>query len=195
MLATARRTALVGSVVAGTLMASAASATAATEEPTTLHVEGTQIQVSENLYDSLGGLLGDFWILTFDPLYESDSFVVGTGSERFVGCVDVDLDGACGGSEPSGELLFDYVYWATFDPSTGALIEGNCTHPITGGSDDFQGARGLVTMHDVVVDGEVETTYEGTVVLNAVPTDAPAARGAAAHAFAADVPAGSRGPC
>ena len=83
MLATARRTALVGSVVAGSLMASAASATAATEEPTTLHVEGTQIQVSENLYDSLGGLLGDFWILTFDPLYESDSFVVGTGSERW----------------------------------------------------------------------------------------------------------------
>src|SRR3712207_4971665 len=108
MHATARRTALVGSVVAGTLMASAASATAAAEEPTTLHVEGTQIQVSENLYDSLGGLLGDFWILTFDPLYESDSFVVGTGTERFVGCVDVDLDGTCAEDEPSGELRFDF---------------------------------------------------------------------------------------
>lgn len=195
MLATARRTALVGSVVAGTLMASAASATAATEEPTTLHVEGTQIQVSENLYDSLGGLLGDFWILTFDPLYESDSFVVGTGSERFVGCVDVDLDGACGGSEPSGELLFDYVYWATFDPSTGALIEGNCTHPITGGSDDFQGARGLVTMHDVVVDGEVRTTYQGTVVLNAVPEEPPALQAQAAQTFAADVASIRAGHC
>ena len=195
MLATARRTALVGSVVAGTLMASAASATAAAEEPTTLHVEGTQIQVSENLYDSLGGLLGDFWILTFDPLYESDSFVVGTGTERFVGCVDVDLDGACAENEPSGELRFDFVEWMTLDPSTGALIESNCTHPITGGTDDFHGARGLVTMQAVAVDGDVEITYEGTVVLNAVPTDAPAARGAVAHAFAADVPVGSRGRC
>jgi hypothetical protein len=195
VITTLRRTALVGSVVAGTLMASAASATAATDEPTTLHVEGTQIQVSENLYDSLGGLLGDFWILTFDPLYESDSLVVGTGNERFVGCVDVDLDGACGASEPSGELYFDYVYWATFDPSTGALIEGNCTHPVTGGIDGFQGARGLVTMHDVVVDGEVETTYEGTIVLNAVPENPPAAQASAPHAFAADVQAASRGHC
>jgi hypothetical protein len=195
VITTLRRTALVGSVVAGTLMASAASATAATDEPTTLHVEGTQIQVSEDLYDSLGGLLGDFWILTFDPLYESDSLVVGTGTERFVGCVDEDLDGACAEDEPSGELRFDFVEWMTLDPSTGALIESNCTHPITGGTDDFHGARGIVTMQAVAVDGDVEITYEGTVVLNAVPTDAPAARGAAAHAFAADVPAGSRGRC
>ncbi len=195
MIATARRAALVGSVVVGTLMASVASATAATDELATLHVEGTQIQVGENLYDSLGGLLGDFWILTFNPLYESDSFVVGTGTERFVGCVDEDLDGACAENEPSGELRFDFVEWMTLDPSTGALIESNCTHPITGGTDDFHGARGIVTMQAVAVDGDVEITYEGTVVLNAVPTDAPAARGAAAHAFAADVPAGSRGRC
>ncbi len=112
-----------------------------------------------------------------------------------MGCVDVDLDGACAENEPSGELRFDFVEWMTLDPSTGALIESNCTHPITGGTDDFHGARGIVTMHAVAVDGDVEITYEGTVVLNAVPTDAPAARGAAAHAFAADVPAGSRGRC
>jgi hypothetical protein len=49
-------------------------------------------------------------------------------------------------------------------------------------------------MHDVLVGGEVETTYEGTVVLDAVPTDAPAAQTPAAAAFAADVPSG-RGHC
>ena len=195
MLATARRTAMVGSVVAGTLMASAASATAATDEPTTLHVEGTQIQVSESLYDSLGGLLGDFWILTFDPLYESDSFVVGTGTERFVGCVDVDLDGACAENEPSGELRFDFVEWMTLDPSTGALIESNCTHPITGGTDGFHGARGIVTMHAVPVDGDVEVTYEGTVVLDAVPADAPAGPASAPSVSAGGVPADGRGHC
>src|SRR3712207_3724134 len=195
MLATARRTALVGSVVAGTLMASAASATAATDEPATLHVEGTQIQVGENLYDSLGGLLGDFWILTFDPLYESDSFVVGTGTERFVGCVDADLDGACAESEPSGELRFDFVEWMTLDPSTGALIESNCTHPITGGTDGFHGARGIVTMHAVPVDSDVEITYEGTVVLDAVPADPPTGGGAAPQAFTASAASGRRGHC
>jgi len=199
VIATLRRTALVVVVAAGTLVATEASATAATDatdEPTTLQVEGTQTQVSEQLYESHGGLLGDFWILTFDPLYESDSLVVGTGSERFEGCVDVDLDGVCHESEPSGKLLFDYVQWATFDPSTGALIEGNCTHPITGGTDGFQGARGIVTMRDVLVNGEVETTYEGTVVLNAVPADAPAAQASAPQAFAAaDDTAAGRGHC
>ncbi len=198
MIATLRRTALVVLVVAGTPVVAATAATAApatTDEPGTLQVEGTQTQVSPELYESHGGLLGDFWILSFDPLYESDSLVIGTGSERFVGCVDVDLDEACGADEPSGELSFDYVQWATFDPSTGALIEGNCTHPITGGTDDFHGARGLVTMHDVMENGEVLTTYEGTVVLDAVPADAPPAQGLAAQGLAADAPAVRAGHC
>ena len=189
MSATARRTALILLVVAGTTGATAPAATAATDEPTTLHVEGTQTQVSADQYESYGGLLGDFWTLTFDPLYASDSFVVGTGTERFVGCVDEDLDGACAESEPSGELWFDFVERVTFDPSTGALIESNCTHPITGGTDGFHGARGIVTMHAGLVDGDIEITYEGTVVLDAVPEDAPAAQASAPHAFAApDVP-------
>ena len=194
MSAALRRAAPVLFVVAGTLVAAATAATAApaaTGEPTTLQVEGTQTQVSADLYESYGGLLGDFWILSFDPLYESDSLVIGTGDERFAGCVDVDLDEVCAEGEPSGELFFDYVPWTTFDPSTGALVEGNCTHPITGGTDGFQGARGLVTMHDVPVAGEVETTYEGTVVLDAVPADAPSAGGAAAQGFTAHVPADS----
>jgi hypothetical protein len=196
VIATLRRTALVVVVAAGTLVATAASATAATDEPTMLHVEGTQTQVSADQYESYGGLLGDFWTLTFDPLYESDSFVVGTGTERFVGCVDEDLDGACAESEPSGELRFDFIEWMTLDPSTGALIESNCTHPITGGSDGFHGARGIVTMHAGLVDGDIEITYEGTVVLDAVPTDAPAAQASAPQAFAAaDGTAAGRGYC
>jgi hypothetical protein len=195
MITALRRTALVVFVVACTLVATVAPATATTDEPTTLRVEGTQTQVSADLYESLGSLLGDFWILTFVPLYESDSLVIGTGSERFVGCVDVDLDEACEESEPSWELRFDFVEWMTLDPSTGALIESNCTHPITGGSDGFHGARGIVTMHAIPVDGDVEITYEGTVVLDAVPADAPTAQASGPQAFAADVPADSRGHC
>jgi hypothetical protein len=195
MIAALRRTALAVFVIACTLGATVAPATATTGEPMTLRVQGTQTQVSDTLYKSHGGLLGDFWIVTFVPLYESESLVIGIGNERFVGCVDVNLDSDCEAGEPSGELRFDYVQWTTFDPSTGALIEGNCVHPITGGSDSFQGARGLVTMHDVLVDGDVRTTYEGTVVLNAVPADAPAAQAPTAHAFAADVSSASRGHC
>lgn len=195
MIAALRGIALAVFVIASTLGATVAPATATTDEPTTLLVNGTQTQVSENMFESFGGLRGDFWILTFVPLYESESLVIATGSERFVGCVDVNLDDDCEASEPSGELRFDYIQWTTFDPSTGVLIEGNCVHPITGGSDSFQGARGLVTMHDVVVDGDVRTTYEGTVVLNAVSADAYAAQAPTAHAFAADVSPAGRGAC
>lgn len=190
MIATLRRTSLSVLGIACTLVATVTPATATTGEPETLHVDGTQTLASENLYKSHGGLLGDFWILTFVPLYESDSLVIGTGTERFEGCVDVNLDENCEEPEPSGELQFDYVQWATFDPSTGELIEGNCVHPITGGSGSFQGARGLVTMHDVMVDGEVQTTYQGTVVLNAVPADPTEAPAQTAHAFAAVPPVG-----
>jgi hypothetical protein len=193
MSATARRTALIMLVVACTTGATAAPAAA--DEPTTLHVEGTQTQVTADQYESYGGLLGDFWILTFDPLYESDSLVIGTGTERFVGCVDEDLDGACAESEPSGELWFDFVEWMTLDPSTAALIESNCTHPITGGTDSFHGARGIVTMHAVPVDGVAEITYGGTVVLDAVPTDAPAGPASAPSAFAAEALTDGRARC
>jgi hypothetical protein len=190
-----RRSVWLAAAGAPVLLWTAPPAGATTDEPTTLHVEGTQTQVSESLYRSEGALLGDFWILTFVPLYESDSLVIGTGTERFEGCVDVDLDAACEANEPSGELRFDYIQWATFDPSTGALVEGNCVHPITGGRDSFVGARGLVTMHDVPVDGEVRTTYQGTVVLNAVPEEPPALQAQAAQAFAADVASIPAGHC
>lgn len=188
---TARRTALILAVVACTPGATATAVSAATDEPTTLRVEGTQTQVSADQFESHGGLLGTWWILTFDPLYESDSFVVATGTERFVGCVDADRDGACAEDEPSGELWFDFVEWLTLDPSTGALVESNCTHPITGGTDGFHGARGIVTMRAVPVDGDVHVTYEGTVVLDAVPTDAPGEPASAAGASTAD----GRGDC
>src|SRR5215210_2951617 len=96
MIATLRRTSLAVLGIACTLAATVAPATATTGESSTLHVEGTQTLASENLYKSHGGLLGDFWILTFVPLYESDSLVIGTGTERFVGCVDVNRNKRCG---------------------------------------------------------------------------------------------------
>jgi hypothetical protein len=192
MIAALRRTAFLGFVIACTLAATVAPAGATPGEPTTLHVQGTQTQVSENHYKNYGGLLGDFWTLTFVPWYESDSLVIGTGTERFVGCVDVNLDTECGATEPSGELRFHFVQWTKFDPSTGALVEGGCEHPITGGSGDFQGARGIVHMRDAVVNGDVRTTYRGIVVLDAVPVNLPAQLVPTAHASAADVlpPAG-----
>jgi hypothetical protein len=199
MIAANRRSATLAVLATVCLVLTAATSataapTTATDGPTTLKVRGTQTLVEGNKYRSDGGLLGDFWILTYVPTYESDSLAIGTGTERFVGCVDVNRNNKCGAREPSGELRFDYIQWVTFDPSTGALIEGNCVHPITGGSGSFKGARGIVTMHDVPANGGVRTTYRGTVVLNAVPSD-PAPATSAAHAQTAAVPQTREGRC
>jgi len=192
MIAVLRRSALAVLGIACISAATTAPASATTGRPTPLHVEGTQTQVSETLYKSYGGLLGEFETLTFVVLHESESLVIGVGTERFMGCVDVNLDGTCESGEPSGELRFDFVQWSTFDPSTGALIKGGCEHPITSGSDSFQGARGIVHMRDVGVNGGVLTTYQGTVVLNAVPVGLPAPQ---VLASAADVPRAGGGHC
>lgn len=57
----------------------------------------------------------------------------------------------------------------------GNLIKGQCVHPITGGSGACRGARGLLNMVDTPVGEEVKTTYEGDIVLNAVPSEGAAA--------------------
>ena len=66
----------------------------------------------------------------------------------------------------------DYIYWATFNPQTGRLVEGECIHPITAGKGVFFGMRGLINGHDKPVGRtEVALTYEGDLVLNAVPEE------------------------
>ena len=112
MIAALRRTAFLGFVIACTLAATVAPAGATPGEPTTLHVQGNQTQVSENHYKSYGGLLGDFWILTFVPWYESDSLVIGTGTERFVGC---------GVTEPVGVLVGCRQFPSSTGPDGGPL--------------------------------------------------------------------------
>ena len=160
----------------------ALSAATAAAHPQTVHVSGTQTVVDESagLYRMHGGLLGKWYILTFDPIYASDAMLVASGTERFDGCLDRNHNHRCNAGDPSGRLRFEYIYWATFNPSTGRLIEGNCVHPITGGNGGFANARGLLTMHDSPVGNQVRTTYQGTVVLHAV--SASAARPLAAAA-------------
>lgn len=165
----------------------ALSAASAAAHPQTVQVHGTQTVVDESagLYRMHGGLLGKWYILTFDPIYVSDAMLIGSGTERMDGCLDRNRNHTCNAGEPNGSLRFDYIYWASFNPSTGALIEGNCVHPITGGTGGFANARGLLTMHDTPVGNEVRTTYKGTVVLHAVSASAARPLAAAAPTGAA----------
>ena len=77
------------------------------------------------------------------PPYE----YAGAGTELFTGCHDRNGNRRCEASE-KGTLKLTYTYWGTFDPTTGALIKGQCQHPIIGGTGAFKQARGVVYMSD-----------------------------------------------
>jgi hypothetical protein len=59
-----------------------------------------------------------------------------------------------------------------YEPDTGRLIKGACVHPIISGAGDFEGARGVLTLHEVPAGPKrVRTIYRGEIVLNALPSD------------------------
>jgi hypothetical protein len=182
MLTTLRKAA---TVAAAGIVWAALTAAAATAAPTEMSVHGTQTVVNEAEGTAAmhGGMVGKWSTLTFVPLYESNTLIIGKGRERFVGCVNRNGRPGCQAADPSGTLRFRYVYWASFDASTGGLIAGHCTHPVTGGTGSFAGARGILSMRDKPVGDDVRTTYRGTIVLHA--GSAPASRIASAPAAAA----------
>jgi hypothetical protein len=71
------------------------------------------------------------------------------------------------------------MYWASYDRN-GRLVEGGCTHMLTGGTKAFTGVRGLFHMTDVYATTPAGSTafYQGEVILNAVKED-PVAQTAA----------------
>jgi hypothetical protein len=166
--------------------------------PREVRVHGESLSTADPSVSAMVGDLNGTWITTeFDYTYDDQTgSVVGWGTERFDGCLDRRGDGRCGASDPSGALTFRFVSWALLDPATGALIEGRCTHPVTGGEGAFAKASGVVHMRDTPqADGSVRTTYWGRLVLRQAPA-ARAARAAAPArpAAASGQPAASCGP-
>jgi hypothetical protein len=142
----------------------------AQKEPTSVHVRRQFIPIDDKgTYRITGDLKGTWYTLTADTYYQSDAMIIQEGVERFEGCLDVNGDRRC---DRRGHFGADYIYWATFNPHTGRLIEGECIHPITAGNGGFTRMRGFLNVHDKPVgrDGVV-STYEGELVLNAVPEE------------------------
>lgn len=95
------------------------------------------------------GLIGCWTILTAPSFVVTPSgVVVGTGTEEFVGCLDLAGDGRCGIEDRSGTLRFSMNYSVKYDPAFTALQHGRCHHPITGGSGGFEGATGVLRFKD-----------------------------------------------
>jgi hypothetical protein len=148
--------------------------------PTIVQVNGRQFPVDaeQGRYSMLGDLIGHWTVrsargLAGYSIPEEPWTLVQAGQERFVGCLDRNYSQRCDPGESSGALGFDYVLWMEYDPDSGWLIKGRCLHPITGGSGDFAGARGVLIMRDGPVGpGEVvNSIYKGEIVLNAIPNE------------------------
>ena len=129
--------------VAVVTTALAAGTAGAKTTPVSVDVSGTQTIVDEaaGTYAMHGSLVGTWQITKFKPRYASASQFVATGDELFTGCLDSNKNGACDKKEPTGSLKFTFMYWASFDPASGALVHGECVHPITGRRRGLQEGR------------------------------------------------------
>jgi hypothetical protein len=157
----------------------AAATASATTTPVVVEVSGTQVTVdpATGASEMHGSLVGSWVFTKFTPRYASASQFVATAKELFTGCLDSNTNGACDKKEPAGTLRFTMMYWATFDPASGALVHGQCVHPVTGGTGSFRKAAGVIFMDDVPNGTEVVTTYKGTIEYDA----SKAGSGAAKH--------------
>jgi hypothetical protein len=162
-----------------------------------LALKGSQIPIDESKgeYAMKGGLIGNWYVESFDPTHRGkDGRLVASGKESFLGCHDLDGNGKCDSTDSSGTLRFTYMYWATFTKS-GALVRGECVHPITGGTGGFAKSTGFVHMWDKPAPGKkVVTTYTGVIqYANATTTSVGSSDSSGARTL--ESAGGARGGC
>lgn len=131
-----------------------------------------------------GSLFGCWYTDTFNLINSTPSGVIyATGSEHFVGCLDVRRKGDCAKTDRTGTFAMTYGFLAQFDPVTGSEIWGGCQHKIVSGTGGFAGATGRIDFKDNVATGT--SSYWGHVTLrgrdqfaraSAVPTAAAVSR-------------------
>ena len=172
-------------LAAVSVAALAAAALSATAGAGTIPVSGTQTVIDEQTgqYEMHGSLVGKWNVTAFKELYKNPSAYAARGTEKFNGCIDVDANGTCEATEPTGTMSFAFIYWATFDPKTSALIRGGCVHPVSDGTGGLAGAKGIILMKDTPVGNGVRTTYTGTLTI-------PSVRNPAGRALAGRSPQG-----
>jgi hypothetical protein len=127
-----------------------------------IQVSGLQTPVADGVYQMTGDLVG-WWYTTSVTVFrfhESGTVQV-KGTELYAGCVDSDRDGTCEPGEPAGTLDLAFNFSGKFDNVTFAEIHGRCHHVVTGGSDDFAHATGVLEFKDDPVTGCAD--YKGHI--------------------------------
>jgi hypothetical protein len=128
-----------------------------------------------------GSLIGCWYTDTFNPISGTpDGLLVATGSEHFVGCLDLNRNGRCGQRDPAGSLALTYVFEAKYDSVTQQEIAGGCQHGVVSGTGGFAGANGWIDFTDNVTNGT--SNYRGRITLTDGGRAMRAKRAAAAAA-------------
>jgi hypothetical protein len=160
-------------LAAAVLTVATAVATAGSNGPFKLRGNYFVVNEEKGLSRTDGSLIGTWQTTSFKTIAEGLTQTDGVGgppyeyaaagTELFTGCHDRNGNKKCEAAE-KGTLRFTFTYWGTYDPTTGALIKGQCQHPAVGGTGAFRGARGVVYMSDRPTASGVVTVYSGTLV-------------------------------
>lgn len=111
-----------------------------------------------------GSLIGCWYTDTFKRITLTASGVLdATGSEHFVGCLDVRGNGSCEPSDRTGTLALKYTFLAQYD-GAGNEIWGGCQHKIVSGTGGFAGTAGRIDFQDNVANGT--SSYVGFLSLH-----------------------------
>jgi hypothetical protein len=130
--------------------------------PKSIPVTGllTLQDADKGVYRATGDLEGT-WVIPPDrakDYYDAPTVLIQEGTEWFKGCVAA--------TRSCGTLNSDYISWSYLRADK-RLISGGCVHAPTGGTRGFRGVRGLITMTDTPVGTDVNTVYQGDLVLHA----------------------------
>jgi hypothetical protein len=143
--------------------ASALAATGAFAATGNTQVDGIQTTVTLGEYDhatddvfwmdgnggGAAGLIGYWYMRSITyGVFTPSGVITATGTEEFDGCLDTNGDRRCGATEPTGTLRMRFQATIKVDPVTFVQIQGRCHHPITGGTDDFRYATGMIRFKD-----------------------------------------------
>ncbi len=152
-------------------------ATAGAGGPYTLHGNSITVDEAKGTSRVDGSLIGTWQTMSFMTIAEGGPQYAGAGTELFTGCHDRNGNKKCEAAE-KGSLKFTFTYWGTYDLTTGALVKGQCQHPVVGGTGAFKGARGVVYMKDTPTATGVRTVYSGTLVYSGASARSVASHGA-----------------
>jgi hypothetical protein len=153
------------------MLAAAALAALALAGPAgaaTHRVSGKQIAIDRGagLFRLDGSLVGVSKLIRSDSL-AAMPLVQARSTDVFIGCLDRGRIGCDRrGSDRHAALTFNFTYEALFaSPEPASLVWGSCRHVIVSATGGFAGARGVITMVQTPVRGNVRTDYIGNISL------------------------------